>query len=105
MQHRDQLAEPLAEAADRLRRERNLGHEHDGVPAAFDRGRTRPQVHLGLAAPRLAVQEEVAASGCHRLLHSTQRSLLRRTERHRRRILAAQRVRLGRLAPLASPRP
>ena len=59
MEQRDGVAEPRAEATDRLRRERDLRHEHDRAEAALERGRARLQVDLGLAAAGRAVEEEV----------------------------------------------
>ena len=60
MQDGDRVAEARAEAADRLRRERDLGHEHDRAAPALERPGARLEVHLGLPAPRRPVQEDVA---------------------------------------------
>ena len=56
--HRHPLAEALDEAPRRLRRERDLRHQHDRRAAALERGRHRAQVDLGLAAAGDAVQEQ-----------------------------------------------
>ena len=57
VQHGDGV-EARAEAAHRLRREADLGHEHDGLPAGGDDAVDRLQVDLGLAAARDAVEDE-----------------------------------------------
>ena len=54
----DVVAEARAEARDELRRERDLGHEHDAPRARVARGGDGAQVHLGLAAAGDAVEEE-----------------------------------------------
>ena len=61
MDDRDEVAEAAAEAADGLRRERDLRDEDDRPEAALERGRARLEVHLGLAAARRAVEEDVLA--------------------------------------------
>ena len=64
---RDARAEAGAEAPDRLRRQRDLRHEHDRAEAALERRAARLEVHLGLAAARRAVEQEVpAAAGVER---------------------------------------
>src|SRR5207302_3467255 len=45
----DAVAEALAEASERLRREGDLRHEHDRSTPAGERGLARADVHLGLA--------------------------------------------------------
>ena len=62
VEDRDPVAEARAHPADRLRRERDLGHEHDRPEAALEHRRARLQVHLGLAGAGRAVEQEVAAS-------------------------------------------
>ena len=62
VQQRDGVAEAGLEAADRLGRERDLGHQHDHALPALQRRTRRPQVHLGLARARDAVQQEGAAA-------------------------------------------
>ena len=52
VQDRDAVAEARAEAADGLRRERDLGHEHDRAEPALERRRARLEVDLGLARCR-----------------------------------------------------
>ena len=59
----DPVAEAGAETAERLGRQRDLGDEDDRAATALDRRRARLQVHLGLAAPGGAVEQEVPASG------------------------------------------
>ena len=62
---RKRLAKPRFE----LRREADLGHEDDGAPAGGNGSGERLQVHLGLARPGHAVeQERVVAAGADRLL-------------------------------------
>ncbi len=61
MQDRDAVAEAGAEAADGLRRQADLGDEHDRAQPALERRVARLQVDLGLAASGRAVQEEVGA--------------------------------------------
>ena len=68
VEHRHEVAETGAEATERLRRERDLGNEDDGVAAAGDGRRTGAEVDLGLTAARLAPEQEVAAAGSQRLL-------------------------------------
>ena len=62
MQDRHAFAEPCAHAADRLRRERDLRHEHDRAEAALEHRRDRLEVHLGLAGACRAVEQEVTAA-------------------------------------------
>ena len=59
VEQRDAFAEARAEAADGLRRERDLRHEHDRAEPALERGRAGLEVDLGLAAAGRAVEEEV----------------------------------------------
>ena len=51
-------AEPLAEPLDRLRREADLRHQHDRLPAEMDHLLDRLDVDLGLAAAGHAVDED-----------------------------------------------
>ena len=62
MQQRDGVAEARLEAADGLRRQRDLGHEHDHALAALERRGRGAQVDLGLARARDAVQQPRAAA-------------------------------------------
>ena len=64
---RDRVAEALDEPARRLRRERDLGDEHDRRAAALECRRHRAQVDLGLAAARDPVQEQRTAGTCGRV--------------------------------------
>ena len=66
MQHGDAVPEARPEAADGLRRERDLGHEHDDAAAPLERRRGRLEVHLRLPAPRRALEQDVAAVGVQR---------------------------------------
>ena len=61
MQHADAAREALGEALHRLRRERDLRHQHDPAPPEGDRVRERVEVDLGLATPGDAVQQQRAA--------------------------------------------
>ncbi len=49
VQHGDAVAEPGAEPADGLRRERDLGDQHDRSSPTLDRDRARLEVDLRLA--------------------------------------------------------
>ena len=62
VQQRDGVSESRLEAPDRLRRQRDLGHEHDHSLAALQGRRRRAQVHLGLAGAGDAGQEVRAAA-------------------------------------------
>ena len=57
MQHGDGLAEALLKAPDDLRRQRDLGHEHDRAAALLQRVRGGAQVDLGLARSRHPLQQ------------------------------------------------
>ena len=52
VEHGDPVAEASLEAPERLRRERDLGDEHDRAPASLERGGARLEIDLGLAAAR-----------------------------------------------------
>ena len=100
MQHRDPLAEPGPEAAERLRRERDLGDEHDRAAPPLERRCARLKVHLRLAAAGRAVEQEVAAARLDRGGDPRQGGPLRLAELGRlvlapERILAAGRLRLA----------
>ena len=86
----DPVAEARAEAADRLRRERDLRYEHDRAATALESDLARTQVDLGLAAPGRAVEQErtAAVEGAD---DADERSLLRSAE-HRRTRLTAERL-------------
>ena len=56
---RDGVAEALDEAADGLRRQPDLGHEHDHAAALRERRRGGAQVDLGLARAGDAVQQQL----------------------------------------------
>ena len=57
VQHGDGLAEAIDEASDDLRRQRDLGDEHDRPPPLRERRRGHAQVDLGLARARDPVQQ------------------------------------------------
>ena len=58
VQHRDRVAEAVREAADDLRRQADLRHEHDHAEPALERRRRGAQVDLGLARAGDAVQQQ-----------------------------------------------
>ena len=66
VEDRDVVAEARAEAGDELRRERDLGDEHDRAAPGLARGGDGAQVHLGLAAAGDAVEEERLAARAQR---------------------------------------
>ena len=78
VQQRDRVAEARLEAPDGLRRERDLGHEHDRALPARERRLGRAQVDLGLARAGHAVEQERAA-----LLDLRERAALAVRELHR----------------------
>ncbi len=59
VEHRDRGAEPLAEAADGLRRERDLRHEHDRAEPSRECRLACLEIHLGLAAPGRSDEQQV----------------------------------------------
>ena len=85
MEDRDRVAEAGPEAADGLRRERDLGHEHDRPEPPLERRRGGLEVDLGLAAAGRPVEQEVAAAAVERADDPRERRLL----------VGAQRVRRG----------
>ena len=85
VQDRDRVAETRAEAADGLRRQGDLGDEHDRPEPALERRRRGLEVDLGLAAAGRAVEQEVAAAGVE----------CGDNRRHRRDLVVAQPLRLG----------
>ncbi len=99
VQERNRVAEPRAEATDRLRRERDLGHEHDRPQPALERGRRSLEVDLCLAAPGRAVEQEVAAALVESAHDPFKRSLLVGAQALRSR-LALERLPLDRRALL-----
>ena len=62
VQHRDVLAEARAEARRQLRRQRDLGHQHQRAAPGRPRRGDHAQVDLGLARAGDAVQQEAARS-------------------------------------------
>ena len=77
MEKRDAVAEARAEAAERLRRERDLGHEDDRAATRGERGLARSDVDLGLAAAGRAGEEDVAAAAREQSLDPRERAFLR----------------------------
>ena len=65
MEDRHAVAEPLPDASDRLRRKRDLGHEHDRPEPALERGSAGLEIHLGLARAGRPVEQQVARAGVH----------------------------------------
>ena len=76
MQERHRVAEARAEAADGLRRKRDLRHEHDRAQPALERGRRGLEVDLRLAASGRSVEQEVAAAPVESADDPLERSLL-----------------------------
>ena len=78
MQHGDGLAEACGEAPDELRRQRDLGHEHDRATALLQRAGGGAQVDLGLARSGDAVQQRpLEATRIERRAQTIQRIRLR----------------------------
>ena len=103
MEQGDALAEAGAEAAERLRSERDLRHEHDRAETPLEPGGAGLEVHLGLAAARGAVEEEIGAfAAVHRADDASECGLLLGRQLGRRG-LAAERLPLRRLRPLDPP--
>ena len=103
VEQRDPVAEARAEAAERLRRQRDLGHEHDRAAAGGERRLAGADVDLGLAAAGRAREEDVPAAAREERLDS----LRARAPATRRAASgagsAAQAGRRRHLAPLAAP--
>jgi hypothetical protein len=104
VQDRDGVPEARPEASDRLRRERDLGHEHDRPEAPLERRRGGLEVDLRLAAARGAVEEEVVAAGVDRVDDPRHRLLLGSAQPLWGR-LAVERLPLARGRLLLPPRP
>ena len=62
VQDREPVAEARREAAGRLRRQRDLRHQHDRAEPALERRRARLEVDLGLAAAGRPREQEVSAA-------------------------------------------
>ena len=77
VQDRDPFTEARPKAPDRLRRERDLWHEHDHAAPTFERRLDRLEVDLRLAASRRSPQQEVAPIPVQSLAQPRQRRLLR----------------------------
>ena len=114
MQDGDGVAEALGEARDDLRRQRDLGHEHDAPCARAPASRPAAlQVDLGLARAGDAVQQQArrrarprAIAAQRRLLVGRQRRRARAARPDRRRARGARRTARGSIAtrPRASSR-
>ncbi len=87
VEHRHRVAEALLETGDDLSRQRDLRHEHDRRASLLERRRGRPQVDLGLARARHAVQQQPALSlpsiVAQRVEHRFERGPLVRAQRGR----------------------
>ena len=98
VEDRDAVAEPCGEATGRLRRQRDLRHEHDRAEPTFEGSRARAEVDLGLPAARRPREQEVRRRS-ERADDAGDRSVLlgrqslgrafgrQRLARHRRRLL------------------
>src|ERR687887_472472 len=62
VQDGDAVSEASLETAERLGRERDLGHENDRSQSVPERRRARLEVDLGLPAPSRAVQENMSSA-------------------------------------------
>ena len=100
----DAVAEPRAQAADGLRRERDLRHEHDRALSPLERRGAGLEVDLRLAAAGRSVEEDVAAASVQRLDDAGEAPCLALAQLCRLG-LAAQRVPLRRLRPLTASLP
>ena len=74
VEDRDGVPESLPEPADRLRREGDLRHEHDRSEPSGECRLAGLEVHLGLAAPGRADEEEVRRTGARRARPRSARS-------------------------------
>ena len=101
VEQRNPVAEARAEAAERLRCQRDLGHEHDRAPAGSEGGLAGADVDLGLAAAGRAGEEDVPAPTRKEAFDSLERALLRLGKPVRRRLGGETRRRRD-LAPLAA---
>ena len=66
MEHGDAVSEARTEATDGLRREGDLGHEHDDAASALECRRSCLEVDLRLPAPCRALEQDVATVGVQR---------------------------------------
>ena len=97
----DAVAEALAEAAERLRREGDLRDEDDRAEPTLERRGAGPEVDLGLAAPGRAGEQEVAAVAVERAHDALECPLLGLGQPRRPRLGREPDVRLP---PLTAPR-
>ena len=75
VEQRDPVSEARAEAAERLRRQRDLRHEHDRAAARGEGGLAGADVDLGLAAAGRAGEEDVSAAAREQALDPLERAL------------------------------
>ena len=104
VEDRHPVAEPRAKAADRLRRERDLGDEDDHAQPALERLGRPPGGRPRSSRCRSRRRAGSGPPSSKRLAQPLQRTLLRLGQRARLR-LARQRVPLGRLRELLAPLP
>src|SRR5205085_3836948 len=97
------VAEASLKAAERLRRQRDLGDEDDRAATGCERRLARPDVHLGLAAAGRTGKEDVAAAVREQDFDPRERLLLRLREIGRGR-LAGQTRRRRHVATFAAAR-
>ena len=102
VQYRNGVAEANAEPPERLRRERDLGNEHDRPAPARERLLARADVHLRLAAARRSPEQHVAAAPVEQLDDAVERPRLHVRE-PRGGSLRCEGPRRRRRAPLAAP--
>src|SRR5438105_12786730 len=77
MEERNPVSEPRPETPERLRRQRDLGHEDDRAEPALEGRLAGAEVDLGLAAPRGPVEQEIPpAAGVEAAHDPFDRSLL-----------------------------
>ena len=80
VQHGDPVAEAGLEASQRLRRQGDLGDEHDRALAPFEGGGAGLEIHLGLAAAGCAGEQQMRARSVHCPDDPGHRRLLRRRQ-------------------------
>ena len=102
MDDRHEVAEPLPEAPDGLRRERDLRDEHDRPEAAVEGRGARLEVDLGLAAAGRALEEHVLADSHVERGHDPLDGVALVGRERLRLRLAGERLAHGRRRPLAA---
>ena len=83
MQNGNARAKTAAEALHGLRRERDLRHEHNCLPAFLHHAGNSLQINLGLSASRYAIKQACASTLFHGLHDPIKRGLLLRRKRQR----------------------